>query len=306
MVKGLPQMSSIDIESTQPVRHILSLSGGKDSSALAVYMRDRVPTMEYVFCDTAKELPETYEYIDRLAAYLGKGTQVVATKELAKYRPNQLAGWAARNVIILRNHDDEFDRLLEIRRGYLPSPRMRWCTELLKLRPFEQYVGDDPVISYIGIRYDEANPDRKGYISHKPNVEARYPFVDAQMGMRDIERLLEESGLGMPDYYRWRSRSGCYFCFFQQRIEWVGLLENHPDLFECAAQYEKDDPATGGRYTWVQRESLRELSTPQRVAEIREEHARRISEAARWHRNRALADVLSGDDSERACLICSL
>ena len=45
------------------MRHILSLSGGKDSAALAVYMRDRVKAMEYIFSDTRKELPETYEYL---------------------------------------------------------------------------------------------------------------------------------------------------------------------------------------------------------------------------------------------------
>jgi 3'-phosphoadenosine 5'-phosphosulfate sulfotransferase (PAPS reductase)/FAD synthetase len=48
------------------------LSGGKDSAALAVYMRDRVPEMEYIFHDTGKELPETYEYLSRLEAILGK------------------------------------------------------------------------------------------------------------------------------------------------------------------------------------------------------------------------------------------
>ena len=52
-------------------RHILSLSGGKDSAALAVYMRDRVPEMEYIFHDTEKELPETYEYLARLEALKG-------------------------------------------------------------------------------------------------------------------------------------------------------------------------------------------------------------------------------------------
>ena len=51
------------------VRHILSLSGGKDSTALAVYLRDRIPDLEYVFCDTEKELPETYEYLARVEAY---------------------------------------------------------------------------------------------------------------------------------------------------------------------------------------------------------------------------------------------
>ena len=58
---------------TEPrVRHILSLSGGKDSAALAIHMRDRLDDMEYVFLDTGKELPETYEYLNKLEAYLGK------------------------------------------------------------------------------------------------------------------------------------------------------------------------------------------------------------------------------------------
>ena len=54
------------------IRHILGLSGGKDSSALAIYMRDKVPEMEYAFCDTGKELPETYEFLERLEAFLGE------------------------------------------------------------------------------------------------------------------------------------------------------------------------------------------------------------------------------------------
>ena len=58
--------------SNQSVRHILALSGGKDSSALAVYMKDKVPEMEYVFCDTGDELQETYDYLDKLEFYLGK------------------------------------------------------------------------------------------------------------------------------------------------------------------------------------------------------------------------------------------
>ena len=56
----------------QKIRRLLGLSGGKDSSALAVYMRDRVPDMEYFFSDTGKELPETYEFLDRLEVFLGK------------------------------------------------------------------------------------------------------------------------------------------------------------------------------------------------------------------------------------------
>ncbi len=52
-------------------RHILGLSGGKDSTALAILLHKQVPQMEYFFCDTGKELPETYEYLDRIKARLG-------------------------------------------------------------------------------------------------------------------------------------------------------------------------------------------------------------------------------------------
>ena len=189
---------------TKATRHILGLSGGKDSSALAVYMKDRVPDMEYVFCDTQKELPETYEYIDKLEAFLGK--------PIARLNPER-----------------GFDHWLKVYSNYLPSSQMRWCTRQLKLKPFEQYVGDDPVISYVGIRADE---ERDGYISTKPNIKAVFPFKEDGITKADVFRLLQEAGLGLPSYYRWRTRSGCYFCFFQRKNEWAGLLENHPDLFE--------------------------------------------------------------------------
>ncbi len=133
---------------TDKVRHILSLSGGKDSTALAIYMRDRVPEMEYVFCDTGKELKETYDYLQKIEAYLGK-------------------------KIVILNSDMDFDHWLEMYGGYLPSPQARWCTRMLKIVPFERYVGDDAIFSYIGIRADE---NREGYISAKTNIKPIYPF----------------------------------------------------------------------------------------------------------------------------------
>ncbi|MDI3340910.1 MAG: phosphoadenosine phosphosulfate reductase family protein [Sphaerobacter sp.] len=259
------------------VRHILSLSGGKDSTALAIYLRDRIAELEYVFCDTGEELPETYEYLERVEAYLGK-------------------------PIVRLNPDRPFSHYLKLYRGVLPDARTRWCTRLLKIRPFERYVGEDPVINYIAIRADE--PHRKGYISIKPNITARYPFIEDNITRVDVLRILEESGLGLPEYYRWRSRSGCYFCFFQQRSEWVGLLQNHPDLFEAAKQFEKFDPETNERFTWNPQESLEELSQPSRVAQILAEKCSR-KPAAR--RSTSLIDIVVDDEAEvQSCLICHL
>jgi hypothetical protein len=264
----------------KPVRHLLGLSGGKDSSALAVYMRDRVPEMEYFFTDTQKELPETYEFLDKLEAYLQK-------------------------PIHRLNADRGFDHWLEVNRNYLPSARMRWCTRLLKIAPFEKFAGDDKCVLYVGIRADE---DRSGYVTTKPNIEAKFPFQEDGIKHTDVLRILEKSGVGLPSYYEWRTRSGCYFCFFQRKSEWTGLLERHPDLFEKAKEYEKLDPDTGQRYTWQQGESLDELARPERIAEINE----RAAAVSAQRRSRLLVDILDEDSDqdlddgldEKACHWC--
>ena len=262
-------------------RHILSLSGGKDSTALALYMRDKVPSMEYVFCDTGDELQETYEYLLKIEAHLGK--------EITRLNP-----------------DRPFKHYLDVYRGVLPDPRTRWCTRMLKLRPFERYVGDDQVALYVGIRADE--PHRTGYVSTKPNIESRFPFVEDGLRKDNITRILVDSGLDFPEYYKWRSRSGCYFCFFQQRREWVGLLETHPDLFDKAMAYEKEDSLTGERYTWVQGESLSELARPERVAEIKREYEERMARAKQRSVDLSLGEVFAGEaeESSSGCLICHL
>jgi 3'-phosphoadenosine 5'-phosphosulfate sulfotransferase (PAPS reductase)/FAD synthetase len=259
------------------------MSGGKDSTALALYMRDRVPDMEYVFCDTDKELTETYEYLNRVEAFLGK--KIV--------RLNAKAG---------------FDHWLDVFGGYLPSPQMRWCTKLLKLRPFEDYVGEEPVISYVGIRADE---DRVGYISTKPNIKAVFPLKEAGIDYAGVMNILEDSGIGMPPYLKWgRTHSGCYFCFFQRPIEWVRLLETHPDQFDAAQRYEKISDDLGKTFTWVQGMPLSELRKPQNIALIKGRY-QEYEERRKINRgNRKLVEVLAAMEDEeaepKACLICQL
>jgi hypothetical protein len=257
------------------VRHVLGVSGGKDSAALAIYMRDKVQDMEYFFTDTGAELPEVYEYLDRLEDYLGK-----PIARLGLERP--------------------FDHLLQQHNGFLPSPNTRWCTREMKIRPFEDWVGDDEVVTYVAIRADE---DRDGYKAGngKPNITARFPFKEDGLVRSDIDRILKQSGAGWPAYYEWRSRSGCYFCFFQRKSEWVSLAERHPNLFELAKAYEKIDPVTRAGYTWTQGETLDELVA--RAVDIKKAVLRKGSKSS----HSAWQDLLNAeDDSEESCLQCSL
>ncbi len=265
----------------RPGRHIVSLSGGKDSTALAIYLHGRIPQLEYVFCDTHKELPETYEYLDKLEAYL--------------QRP-----------IVRLNAERGFDHWLEMYGGMLPSAQARWCTRKLKIEPFEKYVGDDHVWSYIGIRADE---QRGGYdFSSKPNIRPVYPYRQHGLRIADVERILDESGVGLPGYYSWRQRSGCTFCFFQRTGEWVGLKEHHPEAFEEAKAYESE--RGGEKFYWRQRESLSELEKPERVKQIKRDHLVRLEQEKARRPNQPLLNIvgaaLDAEDDDMGCDICHL
>jgi hypothetical protein len=266
---------------SQHIRHILSLSGGKDSSALALYMRDCVPDMEYIFHDTEKELPETHEYLARLEALLGK--PIVKTKP-----------------------EYSFDAWLKVYGGMIPSAHRRWCTRMLKLKPFEAYVGDAIVYNYIGIRADE---HRTGYISHKPNIVPVYPFQEDGLVLADIVRILEESGLGLPTFTEWgRTRSGCFFCFYQQKIEWVRLREKYPDRYKEAKEYEYVS-SSGEAFYWNGNESLEELEKPDRIAQIKRDWEQAQARLRKKHRSNALVHILGGleeDEERNICLVCQL
>ncbi|PMD95683.1 phosphoadenosine phosphosulfate reductase [Siphonobacter sp. BAB-5405] len=363
------------------VRHVLGISGGKDSAALAIYMKDHYPHLdiEYYTCDTGKELDETYQLIKNLEVYLGKSITRIQAAQSSNEVP--------------------FDHFLEMYGGYLPSSSSRWCTKKLKLEPFEKFVGNDLVISYVGIRGDE---DREGYISKKTTIQSIFPFrkniwsedvinkllgnVDSDIIMSlykqleknersqrfqeilsqqisfgytqnqklnqlldcdtlkfnqlvfsflkttdypiakiddfplienddvlvrdDIFNILENSGVGIPEYYKKipfningkeshysRSRSGCFFCFYQQKIEWVWLYEQHPDLYLQAMEYEKDG------YAWNQEETLADLIKPERIKRIKEEYIKRTSRKAQKSNSPFLVDILSDAESE-GCASC--
>ncbi|MBD1395240.1 phosphoadenosine phosphosulfate reductase family protein [Mucilaginibacter glaciei] len=362
------------------VRHVLGISGGKDSAALAIYMQSLYPGMaiEYYTCDTGKELDETYQLIRNLESRIG-----VTVHKL--YAPTA-------------DKDNPFDYYHRLYGGFLPSSNARWCTQKLKIEPFEQYIGSTPVISYVGIRGDE---DREGYISTKPNVQSIFPFrkniwseevvskalandnifnlnklykeflphnlyeravdiiatplsmrYDQQLKVKnlldlgikefnhvvfelmkstrlpiaqlhgfplldneeilvreDIFRILRESGVGVPQYYEEipydvhgkkgiynRSRSGCFFCFFQQKIEWVWLYEQNPAKFFLAMEYEKDG------YTWNQNERLEELINPARIIQIKAEFLTKQTLAKQRQQSGKLIDIL--DAEEEGCAAC--
>ena len=275
-------------------RHVLGISGGKDSAALAIFMRQKYPHLDisYFFTDTGKELPEVYDFLAKLEGFLGK--------QIERLNPHR-----------------DFDFWLREYGHFLPNPQTRWCTRQLKLLPFKNWVrpwleSGDKVYSYVAIRADEEH--REGLISQHDNLIVQLPFREHGVDKMGVYDLLDASGVGMPKYYDWRSRSGCTFCFFQQKIEWVRLKKEHPEKFEEAKAYEKSALEHGSPFTWTQRESLEELEQPERVAAIEADfNIRKQREYARIRINplRPLkSDAIDIDDlyleeeGGGACLIC--
>ena len=136
-------------------------------------------------------------------------------------------------------------------------------------------------------------------------------------------RILEDAGIGLPSYYEWRTRSGCYFCFYQRKAEWIGLADRHPDLFDRAVAIEQkvlqdagvagdadfgDQAMRGRNYTWSGGESLHQLYA--RRDDILRKHQDSMSRAQRSRQNvpllEALADALDEDDDTVPCTVCAL
>jgi hypothetical protein len=263
-------------------RHVLGISGGKDSAALAIFMRQSQPhiPITYFFTDTGKELPEVYEFLGSLEGFLGQ-------------------------PIVRLNPDRDFDFWLTEYGHFLPSVQTRWCTRQLKLRPFHHWIAPwlkagDEVHSYVAIRADESA--REGMASTHNNLRIHFPFREFGIDRAGVEELLESSGVGKPKYYQWRSRSGCTFCFFQQKIEWVRLKHRHPNFFEEAKRYEKAALEHQSPFTWSSGESLEEIEETERMVNIVREYLtrqarERKAKASNPNPLRPLPNPIAADDA---------
>jgi 3'-phosphoadenosine 5'-phosphosulfate sulfotransferase (PAPS reductase)/FAD synthetase len=205
--------------------HVVALSGGKDSTAMALRLAEIEPRdYTYVCTPTGDELPEMFEHWNRLGVLLGKPILPVMGGTLQ----GLIEGY-----------------------GALPNWRQRWCTRQLKIEPFARWLAVQAaehgrVVSYVGLRADE--PEREGGdYSAVPGVEMRFPLREWEWGLSSVLGFLDERGIVVPD------RTDCGSCFYQTLGQWWNLWKQHPDVY---AGYEANEAATGhtyrspGRDTW--------------------------------------------------------
>ncbi len=197
-----------------PPRHVIGLSGGKDSTALALRLAEVEPRdYDFICTPTGHELPEMKEWWEELGRLLGKP------------------------LIQITHHGRTLDDLIQIH-GRVPNNRERWCTRQLKIEPTIAWcVRNNPVKLYVGLRADE--DEREGIYGDLVNSD--FPFRRWGWGINEVWGYLESRGLAK----RIPVRTDCYDCYDQKIREWWALWKFHPDLYEEACR--KED-LTGGTF----------------------------------------------------------
>ena len=181
--------------------HVVGLSGGKDSTALALRLREIAPRdYVYICTPTGDELPEMFAHWARLECILGQP--------------------------LLRLTAGITFRELCDREKMLPNWRARFCTPKLKIVPCQQWINEqeDDVTLYVGLRADEEG--REGGIYE--NCEIVFPFRDWSWGIDEVLTYLIEKEIVIPD------RTDCARCFFPNSWSMVATVEGSSgDLSRC-------------------------------------------------------------------------
>lgn len=206
---------------------IVALSGGKDSTALALRLHELHPETSYVYAVTltGDEPPELLKHLLALTKLLGtKLTPVTCGKSLVGLIKQQNA---------------------------LPNWRQRWCTRMLKIEPYAAWLSQkakqhDRIISHVGLRADEEEREGGDY-AQVPGVEMKFDMREWGWGLLEVRQYLQKREVQIP------RRTDCLKCFFQRLIEWYEFWRDHPTSW---AEGEALEELTGhtfrspGRDTW--------------------------------------------------------
>ena len=202
--------------------HVVALSGGKDSTALALRLAEIEPRdYTYVCTPTGDETPEMFAHWRKLAGMLGKpltpGTYCTGLDGLIREQ-NALPNW-----------------------------RQPWCTRILKIEPYAAWLArHKPCVSYVGLRADEPEREQGDYLDI-PGVEMRFPMREWGWNLPDVLGYLAGRGVVIP------RRTDCLKCFYQRLIQWFEFWRDYPDVW---AEGERLEKLTGhtfrspGRDTW--------------------------------------------------------
>lgn len=191
--------------------HVVALSGGKDSTAMALILKETMPEIEftYVCTPTGNELPVMFQHWKMLKDRLGGAFIPIVAGTL--------------ETVI----DQE---------KMIPNWRARFCTRILKIEPYAAWLMQqsskyDRVVSYVGIRADEEEREAGDY-SKVPGIEMVFPLREMGWGIQEVLAYLDDHNIKIPE------RTDCALCFYQTLGEWWVLWKEHPELYQQGVDLE--------------------------------------------------------------------
>jgi len=193
------------------MKELVGLSGGKDSTATALRLKDLYPKRDYVFfcTPTGDELPEMKTHWKKLESILKQP------------------------IVYLT--DPKYPTIFKLIEHFkaLPNYHQRWCTRILKIEVAQTFYNQfDSAVVHIGLRADE--PTRKGHTLYDENIKQNFPLRDWGWGIDEVWDYLNYHKIEIP------RRTDCAMCFYQRIGEWWMLWKEHPLYFKRISDLEDE------------------------------------------------------------------
>ncbi len=240
----------------KPTYHVVSFSGGKDSTAMLLKMIEKGMQIDCIlFCDTGLEFPAMYEHIAEVERYIGREITKIKYKDGFEYLMFEKPIKRGANSSVVKKYGPHLN-------GYgWAGPRMRWCTQRLKDTPREQFLrgikANYNVIEYIGLAADE------GYrLQRKANQRPNHvhPLVAWGMTEEDCLKYCYDKGFTWSGLYEHFHRVSCWCCPLQSLDELRQLYRFYPELWAQLKEWDNKTWRTfKDRYSVAQLESRFDL-----------------------------------------------
>lgn len=208
----------LDLEQLDGRRVVASISGGKDSAAMSLWLTENGVEHDRVFQDTGWEHPATYDYLR------GELTRVIGAV-------TELSGpWKMRELVIYK--------------GMFPSRQRRFCTQYLKIFPMQEYLKgiEEDHVNAVGIRRGESRArSRMTWWEWQEGFgcETWRPILD--WSEQDVIAIHHRHGLKPnPLYLLGAQRVGCWPCIFARKAELCMLADLTPERVDLMRELEHD------------------------------------------------------------------
>lgn len=204
------------------MKHVVSFSGGKDSTAMLLMMIEKkMPINEIIFCDTGLEFPEIYAHIAKIEKHINK--KIIFLKA-----PHSFEYYATKQKRTCK------DGSIRIGKGW-PSAIIRWCTGVLKRDVCSRYLKHTQRILYVGIAYDEY----RRMLKKKQIKNTEYPLITWKITGEDALEYCYSKGFDWDGLYKHTERMGCYLCPLQRLGNLEYLYNNYPELWDNMVRIDK-------------------------------------------------------------------